>query len=246
MTVLRPDELYTIPALSALVFVPTSAYLKCCRNRRCSGKLGETCVSCSTTFQLCHSISQYPPCLQRPRTEQQVPTVNKHPEGRTPDTINASGAEPVGVQVAVARVQPESSLQGTLESGEAATAGDSAGGAFRQADRKNAAGDRVNPSERTPIQFADKSNAQQVAPGREQVSPVDTAATHLADEQLKTTRARTSVGEHIDSARTDDAHLHGQDSGTEGLTMEAKVSFIRCLGMPHTLCALAQVETELL
>lgn len=192
--------------------------------------------SCVTAF-----LSTHPP-----RTEQQVPTVNKHPEGRTPDTINASGAEPVGAQVAVARVQPETSLQGTLETGEAATAGDSAGGAFRQADRKNAAGDRVNPSERTPIQFADKSNAQQVAPGREQVSPVDTAATHLADEKLKTTRARTSVGEHIDSARTDDAHLHGQDSGTEGLTMEAKVSFIRCLGMPHTLCALAQVETELL
>ncbi len=144
--------------------------------------------SCVTAF-----LSTHPP-----RTEQQVPTVNKHPEGRTPDTINASGAEPVGAQVAVARVQPETSLQGTLETGEAATAGDSAGGAFRQADRKNAAGDRVNPSERTPIQFADKSNAQQVAPGREQVSPVDTAATHLADEQLKTTRARTSVGEHID------------------------------------------------
>ena len=178
-------------------------------------------MGCSTTFQLCHSVSQYLPCLQRPRTEVQVPTVNKLD---IPDIINASVAGSVGAQAAVASVQPKSSLQGTLKRGEAATAGDSAGDAFGQADRKTAVGDRVNSSEHTPVQSADKSKMQ-VAPVHEQVSTVDTAATQLANEQLQTSTTCTSVGDHIDSAWTDDAHSHGQDSGTEGLTMEAEVSF---------------------
>ena len=123
----------------------------------------------------------------------------------------------------MANVQPESSVRGTLKTDEAATAGDSAGDAFRQADGKIAAGYHVNSSDRSPVQSADKSKTQQVAP--EQVSLIDTAATQVADEQLKTLRACTPDGDHIDSARTDDALSHGRDSGTEGLTMEAEVGF---------------------
>ena len=238
MTVLTPDELYTLPALSALVFV-TSTSLKCCRGTRCAGKLGEFCVSCTTTFEVCHSVSQYLPCLQRPRTEEQVPTVNQFPSSGIRDTANASG-----VQVAMANVQPESSLRGSLKTYEPATAGGSAGAAFRQADGTSAAGYHVNSSDRSPVQSADKSKTQQVAPKQvstccvlllsadwtglrsdELTSLIDTAATQLADEQLKTSRACTSDGDHIDSARIDDALSHGRDSGTEGLTMEAEVSF---------------------
>ncbi|DBA96028.1 TPA: hypothetical protein ACH3X1_001529 [Trebouxia sp. C0004] len=54
---------------------------------------------------------------------------------------------------------------------------------------------------------------------------IDTAAIQPADEQLKPSRALTSDGEHIDNANTDEACLHSQDSGTGGLTMEAKVEF---------------------
>ncbi|KAL0020774.1 hypothetical protein WJX77_012316 [Trebouxia sp. C0004] len=86
-----------------------------------------------------------------PCTEQQVPTVNKHPEVRNAGTTNAGDTEPA------------------------------------------------------PL--------------------IDTAAIQPADEQLKPSRALTSDGEHIDNANTDEACLHSQDSGTGGLTMEAKVEF---------------------